>query len=195
LELTSLIRPAGRNRAPQSPLLLWNHRWEYDKDPDAFFHALFDLANENLPFRLAVTGESYRRQPAIFEEARIKLADRIVHFGYCADRKAYVDILQRADILPVTARQDFFGISVVEAIAAGVTPLLPDDMVYREHVADSDAFYPRTDFVTRLRGLISGWPPGCANKHSNDVLCYDWSQQAPAYDLAFTEVRRMGESK
>ena len=30
-------------RADQKPLVLWNHRWEYDKRPEEFFETLFQL--------------------------------------------------------------------------------------------------------------------------------------------------------
>lgn len=193
LELKPFIRPAGRKRDHHSPVILWNHRWEYDKDPDTFFNALFNLADQELDFRVAVTGESYGTQPGIFDRARERLADRIVHFGYCSSRSAYIEQLQNADILPVTARQDFFGIAVVEAIAAGVTPLLPDDLVYGEHLTDASVLYVRTDFEDRLRRLISGYPPGCETSYSQDVLRYDWRHQARVYDQAFAGVTRKSE--
>lgn len=191
LDLRSFIRPVGRAKAHPSPTLLWNHRWEYDKDPDAFFHSLFELADENLPFRLIVTGESYSRQPAIFELARKRLAKRIIHFGFCRDRSSYISLLHQSDLLPVTARQDFFGMAVVEAIAAGVVPLLPDDMVYGEHLNDESALYSRGHFTERLRGLISGWPPGCASTNPQHVLRYDWLNQAIQYDRAFESITQM----
>ena len=34
----------GREPHDRPALILWNHRWEYDKNPEGFFHALFDLA-------------------------------------------------------------------------------------------------------------------------------------------------------
>ena len=46
-------RPKGE-RAGAVPLILWNHRWEYDKDPESFFAALYLLADEGVDFRLAV---------------------------------------------------------------------------------------------------------------------------------------------
>src|SRR6185369_9661134 len=47
-----------RDRAAEAaPLILWNHRWEYDKDPEAFFAALYQLAEEGTDFRVAVLGE------------------------------------------------------------------------------------------------------------------------------------------
>ncbi len=43
------------------PLVLWNQRWEYDKDPETMLRALYTLAGEGLPFRVALAGESFPR--------------------------------------------------------------------------------------------------------------------------------------
>src|SRR5688500_13243080 len=61
------------------PVILWNHRWEHDKDPDAFFEALFQL---QCPFRLIVCGERYAAAPPIFGEAQETLRSKILHFGF-----------------------------------------------------------------------------------------------------------------
>ncbi|MCS7260956.1 MAG: DUF3524 domain-containing protein, partial [Anaerolineae bacterium] len=43
IDLTRLdaFRPAARKRPNTPPLILWNHRWEYDKNPCEFFEALY----------------------------------------------------------------------------------------------------------------------------------------------------------
>ena len=112
-------------RSDQPPLILWNHRWEYDKNPEEFFRALFALQEQGIEFELAVLGESYKKHPPIFSEAKTRLAEQIVHWGYAESFAEYAKWLWRADILPVTSIHDFFGISVVEAIYCGCTPLLP----------------------------------------------------------------------
>ncbi|MFT6603718.1 MAG: glycosyltransferase involved in cell wall biosynthesis, partial [Bacteriovoracaceae bacterium] len=38
------------------PLVLWNHRWEHDKNPEEFFKLLFELKDEGYAFELAVLG-------------------------------------------------------------------------------------------------------------------------------------------
>ena len=43
-----------RETIRKPPLLLWNQRWEYDKNPEDFFAALFQLADEGIPFGLAL---------------------------------------------------------------------------------------------------------------------------------------------
>ena len=40
-----------KNEGP--PLILWNHRWEYDKNPETFFKVLFNLHKKGIDFRVA----------------------------------------------------------------------------------------------------------------------------------------------
>jgi glycosyltransferase involved in cell wall biosynthesis len=114
------------------PLIIWNQRWEYDKRPDRFFHLLYRLDEAGVPFRLAVAGENFRNEPEEFAAARLRLAERIVHWGYVESRQAYIDLLHRADLVISTADHEFFGISILEAISAGAYPLLPNRLSYPE---------------------------------------------------------------
>jgi glycosyltransferase involved in cell wall biosynthesis len=117
-----------------APLILWNQRWEYDKRPDRFFALLYRLQEAQVPFRLAVAGENFRNVPEEFETARQRLADRIVHWGYAATRPEYLALLREADVVISTADHEFFGISILEAIAAGAFALLPTRLSYPELV-------------------------------------------------------------
>ena len=60
----------GANNQSEVPLILWNHRWEADKNPEAFFSALRQLAEEGFDFELALTGENFRQNPTEFENAK-----------------------------------------------------------------------------------------------------------------------------
>lgn len=119
---------------PEECVILWNHRWEYDKNPEGFFHLIYQLKERGLPFKLIVLGEAYRQSPPIFDEAKQKLKDHILHWGYADDSAEYARLLSMSDILPVTSNQDFFGGSVVEAIFANVMPILPNRLAYPGHI-------------------------------------------------------------
>jgi len=175
------------SRKDVAPLILWNHRWEYDKNPEEFFHALFALQEQGVDFKLAVLGEAYRKQPAIFATARERLQQRIVHWGYVETYAEYAAWLWRADILPVTSIHDFFGISVVEAIYCGCFPLLPQRLAYPEHV-DPEC-YPMcfyqdsTDFVTTLAQICRSHAWHDFNLKT--VYRYNWSEIVLKYDAIF----------
>lgn len=127
------------------PVLLWNHRWEYDKNPEAFFEVLFRLRRDGLNFHLAVLGQNNRRYPPIFDRAKEELADCIVQWGPVDSMEEYASWLHKSDIIPVTSNQDFFGISAVEAMYCGVTPLLPKRLAFPEHIVGEEYFYDRDD--------------------------------------------------
>jgi glycosyltransferase involved in cell wall biosynthesis len=129
-------------REPRAvPLLLWNHRWEYDKAPEVFFRCLYRLSEEGVAFELAVAGRAFSRSPDIFEEARARLAAHTVHWGWLPDQVAYRRLLNEASILPVTSRQEFFGYSVMDAVQHNVFPLLPRRLSYPELLPAPEYFY------------------------------------------------------
>lgn len=200
LDLAALDSQRGKgadtdvNAAVRSkvPLILWNHRWEYDKNPAEFFRALFALQEQGAEFNLAVLGEVYRRQPPIFAEAQKRLAAHIVHWGYVENYAEYGAWLWRADILPVTSVHDFFGISVVEALYCGCYPLLPHRLAYPEHVPEglhAQCFYTDyDDLVRRLAQVCNSHPVACASEIRHHVAGYAWEQMAPEYDDLFGRV-------
>ncbi len=72
----------SENEKKSLPVILWNHRWEYDKRPKAFFRQLFLLKEQGIDFRLVVLGERNDVSPPIFDEAKEKLSKEILHWGY-----------------------------------------------------------------------------------------------------------------
>jgi glycosyltransferase involved in cell wall biosynthesis len=125
--------------APRKNLILWNHRWEDDKDPESFFRVVRRLDGRGADFKLMVLGESFRERPACFDEAARDLAHRIEHWGYLPSREDYLEAVARCRLVISTARHEFYGLAVREAIALGCYPILPRRVVYPEMVDDRDA--------------------------------------------------------
>jgi len=187
-------------------LILWNHRWEYDKNPDDFFRALFLLKDEGLDFEVAVLGEAYAEKPSVFDEARSRLGKRIVRLGYAKDFAAYAAWLWQADILPVTSIQDFFGASVVQALYCNCCPVLPRRFAYPEHLGlerngsapDSGGgppggyerfFYEGFEgLLTLLRYRIENIEETRKIRTRALVRRYDWATMVPKYDAFFDGV-------
>ena len=171
------------------PLILWNHRWEYDKNPESFFKTLFKLDDNGIDFKLAVLGENFKSTPSIFDEANIKLKDKIVHFGYCEDFSEYAQWLWKADILPVTNIQDFFGISIMEAVYCNTYLLLPNRLTYPELLPteyhDNHIYEDDKDLYEKLNECISKIDEIRNKKMSSVAEKYDWRQMAPVYDKLF----------
>lgn len=133
--------------------ILWNHRWEHDKDPETFFAALEALAAEGLEFEVAIVGEAFERRPPVFAAARERLADRIVAWGYREGRADYIAELARADVAVSTARHEFQGLAILEAAGCGAVPLVPDRLAYRE-IWPPELRYPEGGLVAALRDRI-----------------------------------------
>ncbi len=147
--------------------ILWGARWEADKNPKDFFRALRFLQKNKVDFRLSVIGEKAPRVPKSFANAKKEFSSQIVNWGYADSREKYLKILSESDIIVSTAIHEFFGISVVEAIAAGAYPLLPKRLAYPEvlglgkHPERECFFYNETadDLAVKLLE--------CCNKEEN----------------------------
>ncbi|MBT3199885.1 MAG: DUF3524 domain-containing protein [Phycisphaerales bacterium] len=112
--------------------ILWAARWEHDKDPETFFDAITRIEAAGVDFRLSVIGEQFNQAPEIFETAAQQFQHRIDRWGYQRSQGDYHAALTDADVFVSTARHEFFGISAVEAAAAGAMPVLPRRLAYPE---------------------------------------------------------------
>lgn len=175
----------------EKPLIVWNHRWEYDKSPERFFKTLFDLSEEGIQFQLAILGRQYRKIPPIFDEAFFRLEKHIVHWGFAESFADYAKWLWKADILPVTAKQEFFGASVVEAMYCGCIPLLPNALAYPGHIPEEfkkELLHTfESDFKRKLKLQLTGESKNSAQPQEW-VKKYDWSILASEYDRQLEEL-------
>lgn len=181
------------------PLVLWNHRWEYDKDPQTFFRAIYTLADQadkgsGADFGLILLGESFRNWPDEFLVARQRLPEHIVHFGYAQDAATYARLLWQADVVVGTALHEFFGASVVEACYCDCLPILPHRLAYPELLpaAHHDAcLYDDFDgLLDRLRHALSHVEESRSFSLRSHVRCFDWQQMARRYDDLLLDVVR-----
>ena len=183
------LRPPHKT-PKEKPLLLWNHRWEYDKNPIGFFRALYGLVDQGIEFELALLGEHFEEEPPYFREAKEKLGSRIIQYGRVEKFEDYACWLWKADILPVTSKQDFFGGSVVEAIYCGCWPLLPNRLAYPDHI-DSELYpefyYTDVELNSKIAKLIESrrWREPCPLRM--EVAKYDWENQIKMYDERFLD--------
>jgi glycosyltransferase involved in cell wall biosynthesis len=135
-------------------LILWNHRWEYDKAPGLFCDAIIELAKSGTDFELALLGPRPAETPVALARLRERFADRICHDGM-ADRDDYRSVVARAGIVVSTAIHEFQGIAVLEAVGAGAVPVVPDALCYREQYS-AEYRYPAGDAIA-LAGRLREW--------------------------------------
>jgi glycosyltransferase involved in cell wall biosynthesis len=144
------------------PLIIWNHRWEFDKNPKDFFDALDAVLERGLNFRLALLGENFQMVPKEFIAAKERYQNRVICYGYEASRKKYHEWLVQGTIVISTAKQENFGISVIEAIRFGCIPLLPDRLSYPEIIPkafhDDFLYQDQNELVEKLCFFILNYP-------------------------------------
>jgi glycosyltransferase involved in cell wall biosynthesis len=129
----------NKNFKNKIPVILWNHRWDHDKNPEDFFKLLSFLKRDKIDFRLIILGEKGPKKNIVFYDAKKKFSREIIHFGYIEDKKQYFNLLKNSDLAITTSIQENFGYSVLEAIYAGCVPVLPDRLSYPEII--SKKFY------------------------------------------------------
>jgi glycosyltransferase involved in cell wall biosynthesis len=141
------------------PLIIWNHRWEFDKNPILFFDTLEKVSGEGVQFRLALLGENHQVMPREFIAAKDRFGDRIEQYGFVASKEEYFTWLKRGSIVVSTADQENFGISIVEAIRHGCAPLLPNRLSYPElipqHLHDDFLYRHEDELLKKLLNLIT----------------------------------------
>ncbi len=197
IETKSFVLPVGvdlgwstdvTERSGGTPrTILWNHRWEFDKAPELFARTLVRLKAADVPFKLIVVGEPGDNPAAAITSLPTEFPDEVVHFGYAESRSEYERLLREADIVVSTTRHEFFGVGMVEAMAAGCVPCVPNRYNYPALVPDEFhsqlLWEDEADLFAKLERLLTGQlPSGAAFQAS--ARRFDWPAVAPLWDEA-----------
>jgi len=186
-----LARMAAPGREPSlrpdrsCPVVLWNHRWSNDKGLDRAVKSMATLSREGVAFDVVVLGSDDHHDPAMGDALLEPISGRVVHRGHVVDRH-YPSAVRGCDVVVAAARQENFGISVVEAVAAGCVPVVPDALAFRETVDDPAFRYPEGRLTTHLRNVLVDLPTWRqrAGTMAQAVRRYDWPVMAAEYDDA-----------
>ncbi len=114
------------------PVLLWNHRWEYDKGPEQLYAFLEVLRQRDFMFKINLIGQQFRAIPTALLKIKEKFPDEIINYGFIESPEDYNNLLQQSDFILSTALHDFQGLAVLESVAAGCIPVVPDRLAYKE---------------------------------------------------------------
>lgn len=154
-------------RCKNDGLILWNHRWEYDKQPEVFAEALNQLAERGVAFKLALLGARPQKEHPALQLIRKHHAQRIAIDDY-PDQAIYQHWLEQADIVVSTAAHEFQGLAMLEACSAGAIPLVPDHLCYPE-IYPRPYRYPANEpsaLVEKLQSYLQGDSPAPFDIHA-----------------------------
>lgn len=155
VEVDALLRADRTENAV--PRVLWNQRWDHDKRPSAVFRALARLADDGVDFTIALAGQNMRPQDPALEWVHERLADRIDHSGFLPEDD-YRRLLTTSDVVVSAAAHEFFGIALIEAIAGGAVPVLPDRLAFPEIIEPRwhrHVLYGDGDLRTHLAAILA----------------------------------------
>ena len=181
----------------EPPLIIWNHRWEFDKNPRDFFDTLDAVRESGLDFRLALLGENFQTVPEEFVSARDRYGDRILQYGYVESKDTYYKWLRRGSVVISTATQENFGISIVEAVHYGCIPLLPCRLSYPEIIPEAfhnDFLYKRHDELVEKLCRVLSEPERSVNGAmaiSKHMDRFSWENMIRSYDAELETLARM----
>ena len=152
------------------------------------------LDKKELEFECILLGKNKQKKSGYFDTFINRFPNRILHAGYCETFEEYASLIWKADICPVTSIQDFFGISIAEAVYCNTYPLLPDRLAYPEIYKknnNSHLFYNgKNDLYNKVEMLINENNFNSKSIPKDLIQVFDWSSIIDKYDQIFASFIR-----
>jgi hypothetical protein len=108
--------------------------------------------------------------------------------GYVRSRRDYFHLLKSGTIVVSTARHEFFGLAVIEAVRAGCRPLLPRRLSYPE-LFPGEYLYDEENFIHRLKEEITQKSHLSEKKARSLTDRFSWNRRAPDYTAWLSEAK------
>lgn len=123
----ALKNKSSTKKIPRS--IIWNHRWEYDKNPEDYYNALRILKGKNIDFKLIMMGIQFKNSPMAFENIKNDFKENILCWGE-QSKSDYFKWLSKGEFTISTAIHEFQGLAVMEAVQMGAIPIVPNRLSY-----------------------------------------------------------------
>lgn len=179
------------------PVVVWNQRWDHDRNPEKFFRIINRLDDAGCGFELILAGDQLRDKPSAFSGIRKRYGNRILHYGYVTDFNQYSELLHRGDIVLSTSTYEFFCTALMEAVYCGCHPFVPNGLTYPELIPESlhepllhsAVFYnSEDDLFRKMQKLLNGntrpLPEGTLK---GIVRHLDWGRYISWIDMLISE--------
>lgn len=173
--------PPGTPTHDGSCHIVWNHRREFDKGGESLLDAAEALVASGLDFRFSLLGQEFDTCPPVFAQVADRLGPRLVQNGFVESRDGYWRVLASADVALSTARHEFQGLAVLEACAAGATPLVPDALAYRELFPEEWRYRNDADLCDRLVARVRDVEQWRATDPRPVARPFTWPELAPRW--------------
>lgn len=142
--------------------IIWNHRWEYDKNPEDFYLALKELKKRGVDFKLIIMGIQFKNSPEAFSKIEKEFKDSILCFGH-QTRKEYINWLKKGEFIISTAIHEFQGLAVMEGVQYGAIPLVPERLSYPQWFLPENLFEKTYKDLADLLERSFNKPPAIPN--------------------------------
>lgn len=205
LDLSGFDKHPDTRQNNENKKIVWNQRWQFDRNPAKFFRVLNRLNDIDLKFDLILAGDTQHEKPEEFEKAWKRFGHQITHFGYVEDKENYSKLLHSGDIVVSTADYEFFCVAIMEAIYCGCHPLVPKALHYPELIPNSlhspllhaPVLYDSEDeLFKQLKDLLTEETkplPKSSLQNINKHL--DWGRKIKDFDILFDEALHHSNSK
>jgi len=168
------------------PVVIWNQRWEYDRNPEMFFRVMNRLDDAECQFELILAGDHFHDKPMEFSPIRKRYGNRILHYGYVSDTKQYSELLHKGDIVISTSRYEFFCTALMEAVYCGCHPMVPNALTYPELIPKplwepllhgSVMYHTEDDLFKKMQKLLNGKTKPLPNGTLKNINAHlDWNR-------------------